>query len=74
MWADTSAIQIPPSARRQGYATRTLALALREARTFGLERVLLTCDADNLGSVRVIERNGGKLASESYSTITGTLV
>jgi predicted acetyltransferase len=66
--------QIAPSARRHGYATRALALALPEARTLGLERVLLTCNADNLPSVRVIERNGGTLASESFSTITGTLV
>jgi predicted acetyltransferase len=66
--------QIAPSARRNGYATRALALALPEARTLGLQRVLLTCNADNPPSVRVIEQNGGILASESFSTITGTMV
>ena len=40
---------------------------LAKARARNLERVLVTCDQDNLASARVIERNGGQLASESYS-------
>ncbi|MDZ4719039.1 MAG: hypothetical protein SH847_11355 [Roseiflexaceae bacterium] len=31
------------------------------AAEFGLNSVLITCDTDNIGSVRVIEKNGGKL-------------
>jgi predicted acetyltransferase len=27
----------------------------------GLDRVLLTCDDDNVGSIRTIEKNGGVL-------------
>ena len=39
-----------------------LRLALRFAREqFGVDRVLLTCDDDNVGSIRTIERNGGVL-------------
>lgn len=56
---------IRPSERRKGYGTRLLALTLAEARALGLREVLLTCDSDNVGSRRVIERNGGRLASES---------
>jgi predicted acetyltransferase len=55
---------IRPTFRRRGYGTRTLALGLDEARRIGLERVLLTCDKDNLASRRVIERNGGVLEDE----------
>jgi predicted acetyltransferase len=56
--------RIRPSERRKGYGTRLLALVLVEARQLGLDEVLLTCDSDNIGSRRIIERNGGQLASE----------
>jgi predicted acetyltransferase len=45
--------------RRQGHATRMLAAALVTCRELGLERVLLTCDADNEPSRKVILANGG---------------
>lgn len=50
-----------PSWRRRGGATDMLRLVLPVARDLGLSEVLLTCDADNLGSVWVIEGNGGVL-------------
>ncbi|MEV4344804.1 GNAT family N-acetyltransferase [Actinoplanes sp. NPDC049596] len=50
---------VRPSARRQGHATAMLAAALPIAASLGLERVLVTCDADNEASRRTIERNGG---------------
>ena len=36
-----------------------IALALIRAKELGLERVLLTCDEDNVGSRRTIENAGG---------------
>jgi predicted acetyltransferase len=55
---------VVPEHRRQGYATEILRQALRIARqTFGLTRVLVTCDDDNVGSIKTIERNGGVLES-----------
>ncbi|MBM3278293.1 MAG: GNAT family N-acetyltransferase [Candidatus Handelsmanbacteria bacterium] len=54
---------IRPSRRRQGYGTRILALALEEARRLGLQRVLITCNSDNLPSKRIIEQNGGRYES-----------
>ncbi|WP_216321470.1 GNAT family N-acetyltransferase [Deinococcus aestuarii] len=56
--------EVRPSARRQGHATLMLRLALDRARELGLTRVLVTCDADNLASRRVIEANGGALEGE----------
>ena len=50
---------VRPSRRREGHASRALALALIRAKELGLERVLLTCDEDNLGSRRTIESAGG---------------
>ncbi len=50
-----------PSARRRGLAGWALRAVLHEARIMGMDRVLLTCDPDNTGSVRTIERGGGVL-------------
>lgn len=50
---------IRPSKRRQGFATRQLALSLAEATKVGLGRVLITCDVDNEGSRRTILSCGG---------------
>jgi predicted acetyltransferase len=51
--------EVRPSARRRGHATAMLGAALPWARRIGLSKVLVTCDADNEGSRRVIESNGG---------------
>ena len=45
----------------KGYATAMLAQSLPLARSFGLEKVLVTCDEKNLASAKVIEKNGGQL-------------
>lgn len=53
---------VRPSARRRGHASRALALAVRDAgERLGLDRVLVTCDDDNLPSAATIERSGGVL-------------
>ena len=51
---------IRPSLRGKGYGTRILALALPLARDLGLKRVLVTCNADNEPSRRIIEHCGGR--------------
>lgn len=56
--------EIRPSARRQGNAALALKLALERCRELGIERALVTCDVDNLGSRRTIEKNGGELEGE----------
>jgi predicted acetyltransferase len=53
---------VVPEFRRQGYATAMLRRSLEIAHErLGLTRVLLTCDDDNVGSIRTIEKNGGVL-------------
>jgi predicted acetyltransferase len=55
---------VVPEYRRQGYATAILRQSLQIARQkLGLKRVLVTCDDDNVGSIKTIERNGGVLES-----------
>lgn len=55
---------IRPSQRRHGYGTQQLRLALPHAWALGLERVLITCDDDNQGSIAIIEANGGVLENK----------
>lgn len=50
---------IRPSERRKWYATQMLELALIESQKLWIERVLLGCYDDNIGSIRTIEKNGG---------------
>ena len=57
---------IRPSLRRRGYGVEILRHSLAKAAALGLKRVLLTCGKDNIGSVRVILANGGKLESEEF--------
>jgi predicted acetyltransferase len=61
---------IRPSERRKGYGTLILRLALEKAKTRGLTRVLVTCDTDNIGSAKIIEKNGGKLSGQAISNHT----
>ena len=49
------------SARRRGHATRMLHDSLRVAHRLGIDPALVTCDATNLASRKVIEHNGGTL-------------
>ena len=55
---------IRPRRRRRGYGRRILELALERCRELGLERVLVTCDEDNVASRRIIEANGGLFESD----------
>ena len=50
---------IRSSRRREGHATRMLAATLPEARKLGIDRVLITCQPENVASRKVIEANGG---------------
>lgn len=50
---------VRPARRNRGHASRALRLALAEAAGLGLDRVLVTCDEDNVGSRTTIERCGG---------------
>lgn len=55
---------IRPSERRKGYATAMIGLALKEAKALGIDRVLMCCDKENIGSAKSIMKNGGVLENE----------
>lgn len=52
---------VRPSRRGQGYASRALTLGLQRLRERGIGDVLVTCNDDNVGSARTIERACGVL-------------
>ena len=52
---------IRPSERRKGYATEMIALALIKCREMGIDRVMMSCNDDNIGSRKSIISNGGVL-------------
>jgi len=65
---------IRPSERKKGYGTAILSLTLAKARGLGLREVIVTCDSDNVGSLLIIEKNGGQHISTAVSDRTGKQV
>lgn len=59
---------IRPTERRKGYNKINLYLCLLKAKEFGIDKVLLTANDDNSGSIKTIESLGGILENkvESY--------
>ena len=53
--------QIRPSMRQKGYGTLQLKLCLPYVWQMNIDRALITCDDDNIGSQKIIEANGGIL-------------
>lgn len=57
---------VRPKARGNGYAKIQLELGLIEAKKLGLNRVLLTCNKDNIASARTILSCKGELEDEYF--------
>ena len=64
---------IRPSARNKGYGSLILKLALPKAFKLGIEKALLTCNADNEYSRKIIEKNGGVLIKNDKIVESGSL-
>jgi predicted acetyltransferase len=63
-WGGHIGYDVRRSRRREGHATRMLAAVLPEAARRGIDPALLTCDAGNIASRRVIEANRGVLEDQ----------
>ena len=55
---------VRPSERRKGVATKMIGLALQECKRLGINKVLMVCDKENIGSAKSILNNGGVLENE----------
>ena len=64
---------IRPTERRKGYNKINLYLGLIEAQKLGLDRVMLDCDVNNLGSVKTMQALGGKLERTEVDPSDGIL-
>ena len=60
---------VRPSERRKGYAKSMLHQALDICRTMGLDKVMITCLEDNIGSARTIEACGGIFEKIVYDDV-----
>ena len=59
---------VNPKYWRQGYGTELLRIGLiRIKELIKDDRVLVTCDDDNIGSAKVIENNGGVLENKVFN-------
>ena len=65
---------VRPSERRCGVATAMIGLALDECRRLGIDRVLMVCDRDNIGSAKSIINNGGVLENEVENEQDGRII
>jgi predicted acetyltransferase len=64
---------VVPEFRKQGIATDILKQSLQICREFNIQvegKVLITCDDDNLGSIKTIEKNRGVLL-DKFSLVAG---
>ena len=64
---------IRPTERRKGYNKINLYLGLIEAKKLGLEKVMLDCDVNNLGSDKTLRALGGTLERTGIDPYDGTL-
>lgn len=53
--------EIRPTERKKGYGKKILELTLPKARKLGIQKVLVTCDATNMASKKIIEHCSGVL-------------
>ena len=73
-YAGNIGYDISPLHRQKGYGTTILKLALEKAKSLGMDRVLITCNYDNVGSIRIIESNGGIFEAEVFCESKNTLL
>lgn len=64
---------IRPTERRKGYNKINLYLGMLEAKKVGLEKVMLDCDVNNLGSDKTLKALGGKLERTEVDPSNGIL-
>jgi len=65
---------IRPGGWRQGLGTIQLALLLDEAGRLGVQTPIITCFEHNIGSIKIIEKNGGVLINTVQNRVKGSKV
>ena len=58
-WGGHCGYSVRPSERGKGYAKEMLRLNIKNAKSMGIEKLLITCNIENAASEKVIIANGG---------------
>lgn len=58
-WGGHCGYSVRPSERGKGYAKEMLRLNIQNAKSMGIEKLLITCDVENEASRKTILANGG---------------
>ena len=72
VWGGHIGYSVRASQQRKGYGTEMLRLLLPMAAERGLKRVLITCTDGNIGSEKIIRKNGG--VYEKSVTVEGEII
>ena len=67
LWGGQIGYCVRPSERRKGYAAGMLRQVLAMCKTYGQDKVLITCNEDNLASEKTILSCGGKYQQTVWS-------
>ena len=57
---------IRPYERGKGYGVKQLSLALEKAKELGLDKIMISCNKDNIPSDQVAIKNGGVMTGEGF--------
>ncbi|CEN23767.1 N-acetyltransferase GCN5 [[Clostridium] sordellii] len=64
VWGGHIGYSVRPCERKKGYATEILRQNIINCKEYGLDKILITCDYDNVGSEKVILANRGVFESD----------
>lgn len=67
LWGGHIGYCVRPCERRKGYAKEMLRLNLIKCKNYGLDKVMITCNENNIASERTILANGGKYEKTVWS-------
>ena len=65
---------IRPTERRKGYNSYQFYCDLKFCKSRGIDKVLMTCDKDNIASKKTIQNSGGVLENEIIDPIDGEIL
>lgn len=60
---------IRPTERKKGYGSKALELLINQAKKMNIEKILITCNINNIGSKKVIENNNDKFINQIDETL-----
>jgi predicted acetyltransferase len=63
-WGGHLGYSVRKSERQKGYAAEMLGLALEKCKELKLEKVLITCNKDNIASAKTMIKNGAQLEND----------